>query len=69
MGENCVHVGKRPAQVLSLVSEIDGTVANAVRLLQFEDIVVQVAGYSNYHVERLEKTIQFLSGRLDGCVA
>jgi len=56
------HLG----QVSNIVKDIDGTVGNAVRSLQFEDIVTQVAGYSEHHLDRLEKTSQILDRGLDG---
>ncbi len=56
----------RLGQVSTIVKDIDGTVGDAVRSLQFEDIVTQVAGYSEHHLDRLEKTIQILDRGLDG---
>lgn len=44
-------------QVSGIVSEIDSTVGHAVRSLQFEDLVKQLAAYAESHIQRLESTM------------
>jgi anti-anti-sigma factor len=47
MADNLSHISSMSGQINSLVGD-------AVRSLQFEDIVRQLAGYSEHHLDRLE---------------
>lgn len=47
----------RLQDVSSIASDIDQMVGNAIRSLQFEDIVNQLAGYSQRHLDRAEKLV------------
>ena len=50
-------VGTALDTVSGISSEIDGLVAEAVRSLQFEDIVTQLAAYSERHLLRMERIV------------
>lgn len=51
-------------EMADLTSTIDQRVADAVRSLQFEDIVSQVAGYSGQHLAKAERLVNELHGGL-----
>ncbi len=59
------------AQVSALTGRINQSVGEAVRSLQFEDIVTQLAQYSKHHLEHLDEMMdsvaQGMSATADGC--
>ncbi|MEN8167040.1 MAG: methyl-accepting chemotaxis protein [Pseudomonadota bacterium] len=66
------HIGKMNEEMadnLSLISSMSGQinslVGDAVRSLQFEDIVRQLAGYSEHHLERLEGIVGSIQAGID----
>ena len=55
------HTIEEKLQDVSVIAgDIDQMVGNAVRSLQFEDIVRQLAGYSQNHLEKAEKMVDEL---------
>ena len=48
------EMAQRLARVSEMSGQIDRLVGDAVRSLQFEDIVRQLTGYSEHHLQRLE---------------
>jgi methyl-accepting chemotaxis protein len=64
IGQLNQEVEEHLGQVSVIVNNIDMTVGDAVRSLQFEDIVTQVAGYAGHHLERLDKSMVLLSDGL-----
>ena len=60
MAELNLKSERRLGQISDIVQNIDLSVGNAVRSLQFEDIVSQLASYSEHHLERLTELINLL---------
>lgn len=53
-------IGERLQDVSSIAGTIDQMVGNAVRSLQFEDIVGQLAGYSQRHLDKASNLVEEL---------
>ena len=58
MAENLVHVS-------NISEDINARVGDAVRSLQFEDIVRQLAGYSEHHLDRLVNIFNNVQSGID----
>jgi methyl-accepting chemotaxis protein len=54
------RIGEQLAQVSGLTATINESVGGAVRSLQFEDLVTQLAGYSSHHLQRLHEITSVL---------
>lgn len=70
MMEQIGQMNESTALNLSQVSEMSGRinylVGDAVRSLQFEDIVRQLAGYSEHHIGRLNEIFRRVQSNIDG---
>ncbi|MBL3591394.1 MAG: chemotaxis protein [gamma proteobacterium endosymbiont of Lamellibrachia anaximandri] len=70
MMEQIGQMNESTALHLSQVSEMSGRinylVGDAVRSLQFEDIVRQLAGYSEHHIGRLNEIFRRVQSDIDG---
>ncbi|RLJ19948.1 chemotaxis protein [bacterium endosymbiont of Escarpia laminata] len=70
MMEQIGQMNESTALNLSQVSEMSGQinylVGDAVRSLQFEDIVRQLAGYSEHHIGRLNEIFRRVQSNIDG---
>ncbi|HEC16285.1 MAG TPA: chemotaxis protein, partial [Sedimenticola sp.] len=58
IGELNLKTQDRLNEVATVTSCIEGMVADAVRSLQFEDIVTQLASHTGRHLQRVEQMIQ-----------
>ncbi len=58
------HIKEHLGDVSTIALDIDSMVGDAVRSLQFEDIVNQLAEYSQHHLDRADKVIGELHGGL-----
>jgi methyl-accepting chemotaxis protein len=60
LGEINAKLGQDLTEVSAVSGRIRENVGNAVRSLQFEDIVRQLAGYSQHHLERIQGILRGL---------
>jgi methyl-accepting chemotaxis protein len=66
IGDLNQHMEQSLAEVSVISDNINVTVGNAVRSLQFEDLVTQLSSYTENHLERLQGTLTMLDQGMQG---
>lgn len=64
IGRYDAHVAEELVKISEVTNSINGSVAVAIRSLQFEDVVSQVINYSGEHVNRLHDLVHSLNTQM-----